>query len=273
MKKSLQPAQHLLRRLGLLQAVDRVREVVNGYKMRSINTAFFRENPDFSVPPASLAFDAYGKIDWAYYHLSGSHLAGELAATVQQHCPVEAPRILEWGCGPARVIRHLPAHFSEPETLFGADYNPESIAWASEHVPGVSFYKNGLEPPLAYEDGSFDFIYALSVFTHLSMEVGQQWMAELRRLLKPGGVLLFSTHGDTVAEFLLPAEREQYEREGYCVRDKVPEGKKMFSAWHHADYIRSEWLAADWELLEHGLPGRYRFIHTQDAWLVRKPTN
>jgi len=46
------------------------------------------------------------------------------------------------------------------------------------------------QPPLPFPDNSFDLIYAVSVFTHLSEEHQRTWLPELRRVLRPGGRLL-----------------------------------------------------------------------------------
>ncbi len=45
------------------------------------------------------------------------------------------------------------------------------------------------------EDGSFDLIWAVSVFTHLA-ETWSAWLLELHRVLKPGGILLATFMGE-----------------------------------------------------------------------------
>jgi hypothetical protein len=59
---------------------------------------------------------------------------------------------------------------------------------------------NGLPLPPAHMmvlvAGS-DCIYAISVFTHLSAELQDLWMKELRRIVRPGGHLLITTHGES----------------------------------------------------------------------------
>jgi SAM-dependent methyltransferase len=41
----------------------------------------------------------------------------------------------------------------------------------------------------------FDLVVAVSVFTHLSLELQEFWIAEMRRIIRPGGYLIMSTHG------------------------------------------------------------------------------
>jgi ubiquinone/menaquinone biosynthesis C-methylase UbiE len=137
--------------------------------------------------------------------------------------------IYEWGCGPARVARQLPDVFGQDVELYVSDYNPETIEWCQKNVPHVQFFQNGLHPPLPYPDNKFDFIFGISVFTHLSESNCLSWAHELYRVLRPGGILLITTDSDSAYEIeMLPAERKKYDTDGILVRDKYEEGKKMF---------------------------------------------
>lgn len=251
----MQPVQRFLRRLGLLQVVERVREPLTALQMRSGNRAFRDRNPNFSVPPKSLAFDAYGRIDWQHYHDTGRRIATAVTRLVAAHCDGNELHILEWGCGPARVVRHLPESFPPPHRIYATDCNAESIDWARAHVPGVTFELNGLEPPLPFDDDSFDCVIALSVFTHLSERVGRDWMRELRRVAKPGGMIVFTAHGESESGVLLDDEVIDLREHGVVVRDGVPEGKKMFGAWFHSDLIKREWIDGMELLAHHGPVG------------------
>src|ERR1700730_7683778 len=101
---------------------------------------------------------------------------------------------LEFGGGSARVLRHF--RHIEGLRLAGTDANPTAIEWDRQNLPGIEFSHNGLQPPLSYKDGSFDFIYALSVFTHIPLAWQRAWLDELRRVLRPGGYLLCTVHGE-----------------------------------------------------------------------------
>ena len=98
--------------------------------------------------------------------------------------------ILDFGCGCGRVARHW-AKLDGPD-IHGADISRPSVRWCRRHLRFMHAYRCGLEPPLRFASGTFDFIYALSVLTHLPEHTGRRWLAELVRILKPGGVLLFT---------------------------------------------------------------------------------
>jgi SAM-dependent methyltransferase len=108
-------------------------------------------------------------------------------------------RVLDFGCGAGRTLRHL---LDEGAELHGCDLHGPSIDWIAEHLPGVQAVRNSERPPLPYADGFFDLVYALSVFTHLP-DTWEEWLAELRRVLRPDGLL--------VATFLNERSWEQFE--------------------------------------------------------------
>ena len=70
---------------------------------------------------------------------------------------------------------------------------PEAVAWTRARLGHrVRTDTTGLEPPLPYADGMFDFVYANSVFTHVPCSLMDRWAAELRRIIRPGGFLIIS---------------------------------------------------------------------------------
>lgn len=75
-------------------------------------------------------------------------------------------RLLDFGCGPGRYIRHL-GPLAETTEINGADIDPSMIEWMRENVPYGQFEVVPHEPPTSYDDGHFDLIMNHSVFTHL----------------------------------------------------------------------------------------------------------
>jgi SAM-dependent methyltransferase len=184
--------------------------------------------------------------------------------------PERRRRVLDFGCGCGRVLRHLRG---EPSIeLFGTDCNLPAIAWCRRHLGFASFEVNQLAPPLAYGPGSFDLVYAFSVFTHLTEGLQQPWMDEMRRVLAPGGHLIVSVHGDVFLEknpgTLAGADLETYRRGGLVVKVGDLVGSNYCNAFHPERYLR-ERLAADFDVVDF-LPGGARGNPPQDAYLLRK---
>lgn len=111
----------------------------------------------------------------------------------------EQTRVLDFGCGFGRLLRLFMKDVS-PGNLIGTDVDASFIATCKELFHGGDFHVNSPYPPLCYSDSSFDIIYAYSVFTHLSEAAHLQWLQELHRLIKPGGLVFLTLRQK---EFLL----------------------------------------------------------------------
>jgi SAM-dependent methyltransferase len=259
-----------LRRLRLLQTGDRVGFLLAALRARRENNAFRRRNADFPTPPLSLCYDAYGHVRYEVYRETGRRHAEFIASLIRAHGPPGALDALEWGCGPARVLRHLQALLPAGTRLAGSDYNPKSIAWCRAHFPAIEFRLNALSPPLEFPDGRFDAAYALSVFTHLSAPLHDAWRDELLRVLKPGGVMILTLQGDVFRDrHLTPDERRAYDKGQPVIRGGVQEGMKWYSAFHPPSYVRNH-LLRDFEILEHHPRPEAAGIE-QDVWIARRP--
>lgn len=108
--------------------------------------------------------------------------------------------VLDFGAGCGRTVRWLIERF--PETRFyGTDVDDAAIQWCREHLRGC-FAVNCASPPLAFPDGFFDCVFAVSVFTHLEEEDQLHWLGELRRIVRDGGWFAASVHGPGAAQRL-----------------------------------------------------------------------
>lgn len=165
----------------------------------------------------------------------------------------EFPRILDFGCGCVCVTRWLQYEVSSSE-LYGCDIDAEAISWDRDHLP-VEFARNQPEPPLPYADDSFDLILNHSVFTHLDERMQDLWLAELRRVLKPGGIALLSVHGprafgmtEHAARFEGEAAavwRRELERDGILFISSDAYVGSSFPSFYHTTFH------APWYVFEH----------------------
>jgi SAM-dependent methyltransferase len=145
--------------------------------------------------------------------------------------------ILDFGCGCGRVIRHI--HAMTGARCHGSDYNPVLVDWCKDNLPFAQFDVNGASPPLPHADGQFDVIYALSVFTHFPEELQAAWMSELCRVLKPGGHLLMTTHGESFLPYMSEEDRQKFRSGRLVVREAGPVGSNPFFAAHPPEYVKT----------------------------------
>ena len=223
------------------------------------------------IPPEPLQIRVAGAAA-GEFHRTGGVVADQIAAILQANGrPLRSHgRILDFGAGPGRVLDCI--HDRHPAAqLSGSDIDPEAIAWASEQLADIAdFHVNGAAPPLPFADESFDFVYAISVFTHLPREMQWGWLSDLRRVLKPGGLLL-TTKLNHAAYDLPPEVKAAGAQEGfvYWGDAAATEGLPGFYrlAYHSHDYVRREW-GRYFEVLH---IGSHDLNGSQDAVLLRRP--
>lgn len=260
-----------IRRAGLLRLADSARYRVRSIEASASNRRFRREHPGFEVPPEDLVFDALNYVAWDTYRDQGRRHAAVFARLILEASQSPVLEVLEWGCGPGRLIRHMPELLAPRDArVTGSDYNERSIAWCSAHLQGIEFVTNGLVPPLSLAPNRFDAVYSFSVFTHLSEQVQLAWAADLARVLRPGGTLICTTHGESYRKLLATRDEQlRFERGEVVVQDRYAEGKKWFLAVHPERWVR-ESLLRGYEHVELR-PQREEPDLSQDIWLARKP--
>ena len=178
---------------------------VNNYRsLTTLSAAFLNQWDQFLIhctgydliPPMWLRYRIQGTPDIDTFIRAGlySRWSIEHALGTQAKCVTDFPKILDFGCGCGRTLRWF-RDISKEVSLHGTDIDSESIEWCRKNHTYASFENNLFEPPLPYPEDSFELIYALSVFTHLTEEAQFAWLKELKRILKPGGMLLLTFLG------------------------------------------------------------------------------
>jgi SAM-dependent methyltransferase len=175
--------------------------------------------------------------------------------------------LLDFGCGCGRIIRQL--HGLKHCQVHGTDYNPKLIDWCRKNLPFGRFGVNRLEPPLSYSDGQFDFIYTLSVFTHMTEALQHAWVKELRRILKPGGYLFLTAHGERYVEHLSPEQKAGYDAGDVIVNLPTEAGTNRCATFNSPRNVRERLLTGFEEVAF--VPGGNHVVGHQDVYIVRKP--
>jgi SAM-dependent methyltransferase len=172
------------------------------------------------IPPVALREGYYAGQNGDYW-VSGALDALKVVTSLSGGNPTLPPgaTLLDFGCSSGRVLRHLARLLSPGGKAWGADVNDEALAWMRLHLTApITLFTCQHTPHLPVGDAQFDLVTAFSVFTHIDRHE-ESWLLELRRVLKPGGVLYATTLGSSVW------------------RDVGPGHVLMHTLGSHADFI------------------------------------
>ncbi len=173
----------------------------NAYCIKRKDPAKLSADGRLPVPPEELWL-GYGP-DVETYISSGKRHVTEMARILEADgfSLAGTERVLEFGCGAARMSRHLP-EFAPNAQLWGVDLSAEHIRWCIENLtPVIHFATTTVVPHLPFGDGFFDLIFCGSVFTHIE-DIQETWLLELGRILRPGGRLYVTIHDEDTVKLL-----------------------------------------------------------------------
>ena len=107
----------------------------------------------------------------------------------------ELGAICDLGCGPGQIARYL--HHQGAATL-GVDLSPQMVAEAARLNPEIPFHQGDMLS-LPDRDESWGGIAAFYCIIHIPRSRVVEALSEMKRVLKPGGVLLVTFHiGDEI---------------------------------------------------------------------------
>jgi len=165
---------NFLRKIKILYWADLFQFYFMRYKNRKGNKEFKMQNPGVKLPPDYLIYESF-QMDYTKYYTESIESAVSLKKTFSKYIELKNLKMLDWGCGPGRLIRHFPKVIGNGCRFYGTDYNEKSIEWCTKNLPGIKFNKNTLSANLDYPDNYFDIIFGLSIFTHLSEQMHYNW--------------------------------------------------------------------------------------------------
>jgi SAM-dependent methyltransferase len=104
----------------------------------------------------------------------------------------DVERWLDFGCGYGRVVRFLVGRVP-PERVFVSDVVAEGVDFCAREFDVHPLYSRAELDRVNL--GSFDFIYAISVITHVNERNSTEFLRVVGESLTEGGIALFTTHG------------------------------------------------------------------------------
>ena len=181
-------------------------------------------------------------------------------------------KVLDFGCGAGRMVRFV--SLIEDIEDYALDVSSRHVEWCRKNLKGVHTVLNGTNPPMAYETGMFDLVYALSIFTHLPADSTARWIEDMARVLAPGGLLILTTHGYPALEIIrtsathqkmfgvnetevtaltaqMRAEHFVHLEYVWFVRYLTDAGPRYGNTFIDETYVREHWNNAQFQVLEH----------------------
>jgi SAM-dependent methyltransferase len=142
---------------------------------------------------------------------------------------------LDFAAGYGRVTRFF-VRALEPGRITVAEIDPGAVRFQAAAF-GVGGGVSGHDPSALSLDGSFDFVLAVSLFSHLPSGRFEAWLERLFRLVGEGGVLVFSTHGPGLLpeDAALPASGIAFRPESETRRLA---GDEYGTTWVSEEFVR-----------------------------------
>ena len=187
--------------------------------------------------------------DWTdeQFFASGERtVAEEILTDMINICQGKDPKqmsVLEIGCGAGRVTRALARLFGH---VYGVDISGEMIARAKQALadqPNAHVFQNSGTDLAVLGNVQIDFAFSSIVFQHIpSREVIENYVKEVHRLLRPGGLFKFQVQGDASIQarpddtwlgvsFSDAQAVELAERCGFEPRHRHGQGDQYFWLW------------------------------------------
>jgi SAM-dependent methyltransferase len=116
--------------------------------------------------------------------------AAVIRDVVTAHFGARLPEALDVGCGVGALHPHVRGQFAR---LSGTDVSSRCIARARIDNPGIDYRLGGGEA-LPYDAASFDFALAVCVMHHVPPAGWPTFMREMRRVVRPGGLVGIIEH-------------------------------------------------------------------------------
>lgn len=127
-----------------------------------------------------------------------------------------AGTVLDYGCGGGHLLARL---LEAGQRAGGVDFSSEAVEAARARFADEANFLGAWDPEACLREGRrFDVVLVVEVVEHLYDDVLDETLDRLRRLVAPGGVVIFTT----------PNEERLEDAEVFC-----PSCEHVFHRWQH----------------------------------------
>jgi SAM-dependent methyltransferase len=153
-----------------------------------------RENARFFIATANEAWT-----DEQFFESGRQNIRDEILTDMGNICQGKDPKemkVLEIGCGAGRITRALAEVFGDVYAVDVSGVMIEQAKTALADLPNAHVFQNNGTDLRVLGDIQVDFAFSYIVFQHIpSHEVIYNYVREVHRLLRPGGLFKFQVQG------------------------------------------------------------------------------
>jgi SAM-dependent methyltransferase len=177
-------------------------------------------------------------------------------------------RVLEFASGHGRFTRHLVKALGH-ERVAVSDVVTDAVTF-SRATFGVRGFPSTARPEDLHWPARYDMVFVLSLFSHLPRSSWGRWLKCLLDAVTPGGLLVFSTHGEQAAR----QQGVPLDKDGFFFapssESQAIDAQEYGTAFTTEAFVRAQ--MAEWASQARLL--RFApawFWHYQDAWALQRP--
>jgi len=248
-------------------------------KRQLLAEEFLKEGIDF--PPPELHFMGNSAKDFFTGGLYYCDLITE-CLSVSNVSQKNIKNCLDFGGSSGRVAFMFSYLFPKTK-VFLCDPIKKSVNFVQSKFQKIDAFSIETTPPFPNEN-KYDFIFAISIWSHYNYNLGRKWLIECHNKLNKNGILLITTHGvcSVFHETLIHKDLRHFKlvhdsliNEGFffwnCFPNNVDfDNDTQNSEWGHMtmtdEYVRNKLIIGLFNVIEY-FPGRNA---SQDVYVLRK---
>lgn len=180
----------------------------------------------------------------------------------------QVEHFLEFASGHGRFTRHLVKAIGTPAVTV-SDVVEDAVQFSTKTF-GIQGFVSTSQPEQLAWPAQYDVVFVLSLFTHLPLTSWSRWLSHLYHSVKPGGVLVFTTHGAQAQK----SQQVEMNEEGFrffaSSESNAIESQEYGTTFTSDAFVRSQ-IAQTVGLEQLQLFAPASFWNYQDSYIIAKP--
>jgi ubiquinone/menaquinone biosynthesis C-methylase UbiE len=273
----------------ILSPIKRIRNKIYNFLCENIisEKIYLLFHGDSMIPPKSMAAYVGRVADFEKHSILYKNYFIEFAQLEKN------AKVLDVGCGIGRNAVSL-TNYLNTGSYYGIDIVKSGIDWCNERIsrkyPNFKFIhsdisnkhynKNGSisasEYKFPFEDETFDFVFLISVFTHLLPEDMDNYMKEISRVLKHKGncfITFFIINNESKRRMEGPKSRYNFKFHGngyFCTKAHDPEAAIAYEEDYIVTLFESNGMSINNHINYGSWCGRDNYTDFQDIVVATK---